>query len=205
MNVLSTARDRLLDAAVTLVRRDGFAATSIDDLCKAAGITKGAFFHHFAGKEDFGVALADHWRVTTGRLFAEADYHRHADPLARLFAYLDFRKELAVGTLTDLSCVVGTLVQEIHESHPRIRAACDASISDHAATLVPDIKAAMKARRMAPSDWTAESLALHTQTVLQGAFVVAKARDDSAVVVDAIEHLKRYFRSLFKPTKATRP
>lgn len=197
---LPSARDRLLDAAVTLVRRDGFAATSIDDLCKAAGVTKGAFFHHFAGKEDLGVAVADHWRVGTSRLFAEAAYHEHRDPLARVLAYLDFRKALVQGGLPDLTCLVGTLVQEVYASHPRVRDACDASIFGHATTLVADIEAAMKTHQPLPG-WTAESLALHTQVVLQGAFVVAKARNDPAVVIDAVDHLKRYVRSLFRPKK----
>ena len=199
-STLPNARDRLLDAAVNLVRRDGFAATSIDDLCKAAGVTKGAFFHHFAGKEDLGVEVANHWREGTGRLFAEAAYHRHRDPLARILAYLDFRKALVQGGLPDLTCLVGTLVQEVYDSHPRIRDACDASISGHATTLVADIEAAMKTHKPLPG-WTAESLALHTQVVLQGAFVVAKARNDTRVVIDAVDHLKRYVRSLFRPRK----
>jgi TetR/AcrR family transcriptional regulator, transcriptional repressor for nem operon len=54
-------RLRLLEAAMTLARQKGFAATSVDDLCAAAGRTKGAFFHHFASKDDLGVAVVDHW------------------------------------------------------------------------------------------------------------------------------------------------
>jgi TetR/AcrR family transcriptional repressor of nem operon len=201
---LPNARAKLLDAAVNLVRRGGFAATSIDDLCAAAGVTKGAFFHHFAGKEDLGVEVANHWRTGTSQLFAQAPYHRHRDPLARILAYLDFRKALLHGSLPEYSCLVGTLVQEVYDSHPRIRQACDASIHGHASTLVADIAAAMKTHKVA-SGWTAESLALHTQVVLQGAFVVAKARDDRRVAIDAVDHLKRYVRSLFGPKKKKAP
>jgi TetR/AcrR family transcriptional repressor of nem operon len=55
------------------------------------------------------------------------------------------------------------------------------------------------------ADWDLASLALFPQTVLQGAFVVAKARNDKRVVIDAIDHLKRYVRSLFKPRKTKAP
>jgi len=200
MQATPTARDKLLSAAIDLVRHDGFAATGLDGLCAAAGVTKGAFFHHFASKEDLGVAAADHWSTQTAAMFAAAPYHRHRDPLARVLAYLDFRKELVQGDMAAFTCLVGTMVQEVHASHPRIRAACDASIFGHARTLVADIAAAMKTRKVVPG-WTAESLALHTQVVLQGAFVVAKARNDANVVFDAIDHLKRYVRSLFLEKK----
>src|ERR1700733_8982128 len=85
------ARAQLLDAALDVIRERGFSATSVDDLCQTAGVTKGAFFHHFRSKEDFGVAVADYWSEMTGALFAGAAYHDHGDPLQRLLGYIDFR------------------------------------------------------------------------------------------------------------------
>jgi TetR/AcrR family transcriptional repressor of nem operon len=58
-------RTKLLDAAVTIIRKQGFAATTVDQLCAAAGMTKGGFFHHFASKEAIGIAAAEHWVALT--------------------------------------------------------------------------------------------------------------------------------------------
>jgi TetR/AcrR family transcriptional repressor of nem operon len=52
------AKTRLLEAARDTIRAKGFAATSVDDLCQAAAVTKGSFFHHFKSKEELGVAFA---------------------------------------------------------------------------------------------------------------------------------------------------
>ena len=41
------AREAILDAATRVMRQKGYGATSVDDLCREAGVTKGAFFHHF--------------------------------------------------------------------------------------------------------------------------------------------------------------
>jgi len=92
--------------------------------------------------------------------------------------------------------LVGTMVQEVYASSPAIREACAASIFGHAATLEADIGAAMRDRGIS-GDWTAESLARHTQTVIQGAFVLAKAGNDPALARESLDHLDRYIRLLF--------
>lgn len=193
----ATARQKLVDAALGVVRAKGFAATSVDELCARAGVTKGAFFHHFASKTDLAVAAANHWSESTAALFAAAPYHDRKDPLERLLGYLDFRKELLKGEVPEFTCLVGTMVQEIYNTNPDIRAACDASISGHAATLEADIAEAMKRHGVKPG-FTPASLALHTQAVLQGAFILAKAKGGAEIAAASIDHLRRYVELLFQ-------
>lgn len=190
------AKAKLLEAALRAIRTKGYAATSVDELCAAAGVTKGAFFHHFKSKEELGVAAADHWSATTGAMFAGAAYHELAAPLERVLGYVALRKSLLMGGVPDFTCLVGTMVQETYETAPAIRDACDRSISNHAKTLEADIEAAMAERGIAPG-WTAASLALHTQAVLQGAFILAKAKGGAEIAADSIDHLTRYLELLF--------
>lgn len=190
------ARKRLLDAARDVIRQKGFAATSVDDLCQSAGVTKGAFFHHFKTKDALGVAAANHWAETTGALFANAPYHEPDDPLDRVLAYLDFRKEIIGGETYQYTCLVGTMTQEVHDTAPAIREACAESILGHAATLEADIEAA-RVQCGIDADWTAESLARHTQAVLQGGFILAKATGDPDLARESVDHLIRYVRVLF--------
>jgi len=197
------ARQKLLASALSLIRQKGYSSTSVDELCAEAGVTKGAFFHHFKSKDALAVAAANHWSEITAAFFETAPYHRQSDPLDRVLGYLDFRKALLKGEIAEFTCLVGTMVQELYDISSDIRGACEASISGHAATLEPDIDAAMKRYRIR-APWTAASLALHTQAVLQGAFVLAKAKGDAAVAAASIDHLRRYIELLFQTTTRRR-
>lgn len=190
------ARRRLLEAARDVIRAKGYAATTVDDLCREARVTKGAFFHHFESKEALGVAVAEYWTETTTALFRAATYHGLEDPLERVLAYIDYRKELIAGSFAQFSCLAGTMLQEVFESSPAIRDACAESILGHAATLEQDIAEAMRARGVR-GGWTAASLARYTQTVIQGSFVLAKATGDPGTAREGLDHLRRYVELLF--------
>lgn len=196
----SSARDRLLEAGVKLVRAQGFAATSLDQLCGEAGVTKGAFFHHFPSKEALGVALAEYWSASTGQFFAGAPFHHLADPADRVLGYIDLRIALICGLAEGFCCVAGTMVQEAFRTSEPIRAACQASILGNAAALEQDLAAALA--QSGASGVTAQSLARHVQAVIQGAFILAKAEggDDAAEIArEQLQHLRRYFEMLLKP------
>lgn len=188
------ARTRLLAAAREIIRAKGYGGTSVDDLCQAAGVTKGAFFHHFASKEALGVVAAEDWSTTTGALFADAPYHLPDDPLDRLLAYVAFRKSIISEDFTEFTCLVGTMAQELHKTAPAIRDACGASMLGHAETLEADIAAAMQAHGVRGDP---ASLARHTQVVIQGAFVLAKGGNDPALAREALDHLTAYIRLMF--------
>lgn len=187
---------KLLDAALQVIRAKGYSATRIDDICAAAELTKGSFFHHFKTKEELAIAAAGHWTAVTEALFAEAPYHRLEDPLARLLGYIDYRKALLCGELPEFTCLVGTMVQEVYDTHPPLRDACEACISNHAETLEADIAAA-KRKYCPAANWSAGSLALHTQAVIQGAFILAKAKQGPEIAAASIDHLRRYIELLF--------
>ncbi len=195
------AKTKLLNAALKIVRTNGYEATSVDELCRDAGVTKGAFFHHFKSKEDLAVAAAAYWNGMTGKLFATAPYHDYDDPLDQLIAYIDFRAMLLEGrTIPEATCLLGTMVQETYDSNPAIREACFGGIAGHADTIADIIRAA-KARHAPKATWSAESLALHTQAVIQGGFILAKAKNDLMLARDSILHLRRYVELLFHHAK----
>jgi TetR/AcrR family transcriptional repressor of nem operon len=190
------AKARLLNAALSVIRTKGYSATTVDDICHGAGVTKGAFFHHFASKEHLALSAAGYFASMADAASSAAPYRELADPVDRLLGYVDFRKAILQGELPEYTCLLGTMVQETYETHPAIRLACDTCISEHAAMIEADIAEAMREYGI-NGEWTASSLALYTQAVIQGAFILAKAKDGPSVAVDCLDHLRRYLEMLF--------
>lgn len=185
------SKTKLLNAALQVFRTKGYSATTVDDICNAAAVSKGSFFHHFKGKEELALEATRHWTEVTGGLFATAPYQQIADPRERVLAYIDFRAQILQGNLPDFTCLLGTLVQETFETHPAIRDACWIGIDTHAQLVAKDIAQA-RALYAPHAEWTAESLAHYTQAALQGAFILAKAQGGAAIASQCVGHLRRY-------------
>jgi TetR/AcrR family transcriptional repressor of nem operon len=196
----AATRERLFKALISSVAEKGYAATGVDELCAKAGVSKGTFFHHFPSKQSLTVAAVNDWAQKCDAMYAAAPYHRFDDPLDRLLGFLDFRRKMLRAPKALVSCPVGTIIQEVHESHPDILRACDECISSQVDSVKSDIADAMKLYGVR-SHWTPKSLALHTHSLLQGIYVLAKAKSNVVVAEESIDHLRRYVELLFRPPK----
>lgn len=198
-----SSKCRLLDAAVNVVRARGYAAATIDDICREAGVTKGSFFHHFKGKDELAVEAAANWDRNVSQLFANADFSRAKDPFERVLGYVDFRADLVKGELPEFTCYLGTMVQEVYRTHPDIRVACQNSFKHHLDILEHDIAAA-KDIYAPEASWTPRSVAEFIQAVLQGEFILAKAQQKPDTILTGLSHLRRYLLTIFNhPAEGT--
>lgn len=190
------SRQKFIDAATALVREQGYAGTSVDDICARADLRKGSFFHHFKSKEDVLLAAIGHWNTFTGAVFANAPYRKLADPRDRLLGYVDLRADILDRPIPEFSCLLGTLTQEVYASHPALLAAASDGMAGHIDELVADVAAA-KAIYAAAAEWTPESVGYFMQAALQGSFIQAKATGGADVARQNLAHLKRYLESIF--------
>ena len=96
----SETRDRLLETAVELVWQSNYCSVGVAEICKRAGVTKGAFYHHFESKADLFYAAAQHHRDST-RGEWDAIFDSKLPPLTQLehlieHLLLDGREELGL-------------------------------------------------------------------------------------------------------------
>jgi len=188
------ARAALLDAAQRLMLARGFVGTSLDQVCEATGVTKGALLHYFGTKDELGLAALDRFTRKGAQAYAGAPFLALEDPLARLEGYVDhtvalFRHPIESG------CLIGLLSQEVSGTHPEIRRKCEAAFAGWSAALrqmLDEVKARYGRRRRVDT----ASLADHFVAVFEGAVTLARARGDVAPVRESLGHFKRYVRAV---------
>lgn len=187
------ARERLIEAATLLFRRNGYVATTIDQICAEAGVTKGACFHHFESKESLAEACLDQWDKQVVAMHQNAPFRSIADPLEKLFGCIDFFTGVFENPNVLKSCLAGTTVQEVSETHPALREAaqaCFVSGERQFQTLLDDACRSRNIKLDTPS------LAKLWLATIQGSLLLYKASREDAVLPNNLRHFRDYIEKL---------
>lgn len=197
----STTKEKLVQAGVKLMLAKGFNATSVDEMCEEAGVTKGSFFHYFETKEELAKEAVNYFSNSQMQQFESGQYNTLSDPLDRLYGFLDFMIKGVKNTGVTPSCLIGNLSQELSQTHSEIRSVCDHNFSWHNQRIQNLIEQAMKAHP--PNvEIDAAGLARYLTATIQGSLILSKASQDTSLMAENIGHFKRYLQTLF-PEKMT--
>lgn len=118
-------RARIMDIAYDAIIQKGFAATSIDELVEAAGITKSGFFYHFRDKNDLARKLFDRFLDEDETIVDQLEERARKladDPLQSFLIFLNLYAELMDG-MEDLhpGCMVASIAYQEQLFDPALR------------------------------------------------------------------------------------
>jgi len=114
-------RTDILKVGTDIIARQGFNATGIDTVLKAAGVPKGSFYHYFASKEAFGLAVLDSFAERYGKKLDEFFGDESVPQLQRLRNYLDYSMSRMAKNQFTKGCLAGNLGQELADQHESFR------------------------------------------------------------------------------------
>lgn len=202
---LPETKRKLVDAGVKLMRARGYNATTVDDICADAGVTKGGFFHYFKSKDDIAHAAMTHFFQEKENDYETATFRKLADPLDRVFGRLDFVKE-SVGSKNHVTkgCLIGVLAQELAFTNPEIRDMCENFFSRMVSDFSRDLTEA-KAAHTPGIKFDPKGLAQMYLAIVQGSLMLAKVAGNNEVLQDNIELFRSHLKFLFglTATKST--
>ncbi|MGD9809563.1 MAG: TetR family transcriptional regulator C-terminal domain-containing protein [Deferribacterales bacterium] len=113
---------KILEAGAELIHRNGFNNTGLNDILKLAGVPKGSFYFYFNSKDDFGLALIDHYVEMMKDIHRKNGVDKVTEPVDRMFALFDsLISEMRENEYTK-GCPIGNLVQEMSDLNEDFRA-----------------------------------------------------------------------------------
>jgi TetR/AcrR family transcriptional repressor of nem operon len=171
----------------------GYNATTVDEVCERAGLTKGSFYHCFETKEDIGVAALelfqqDALKRTAGR------HSEIADPVERAFGFLDH----VGGAAKDIwgaGCLLGNFALELADTNPLIRKKVSGLLTKSTENLARIFEPVANLRKKGEGP-SALELAEHYISLIEGAIVLGKAHHDWKRIPEGIRQFRRYLECL---------
>lgn len=189
-------REKITRAAARLFALKGYHDTTLEEVRHSAEATTGAFFHHFASKEDLGFAVLDRHMETRrqelDRLEQDMPARRNDDPLERVFRRLDAIAQMAASRRKG-GCIIGNLSTALSDTHEPFRQRLADCFDQMAREFLPHLEAATQRcrSRHPPDAWT---LARYVVTVVEGAIMLARTHRDGTLLARHFDCLKEHLR-----------
>ncbi|HEY4416629.1 MAG TPA: TetR/AcrR family transcriptional regulator [Verrucomicrobiae bacterium] len=194
---LPETKIKLVDAGIQLMRARGYNATTVDDICTGAGVTKGGFFHYFKSKDDIAHAAVARFFEEKANNYETAAFRKLDAPLARVFGRLDYVKESSGGNdRVTRGCLIGVLAQELAFTNPQIRDLCQDFFTRVVRDFTQDLAAA-KTVHAPGAKFDPAALAQMYLAIVQGSLMLAKIAGKNDVLHENIEQFRDYLKSLF--------
>jgi len=188
---------KLVDAGVRLMRARGYSATTVDDICADAGVTKGGFFHYFKSKDDIAHMALTHFHEGKVQDYEAAPFRKLADPLDRVFGRLDYVKESVGGKgRVTKGCLIGVFAQELAFTNPEIRDVCQSFFSRIVRDFSHDLAEA-KSTHAPDAKFEPKAVAQFYLAIVQGSLMLAKIAGGNEVLRDNIEQFRHHLKFLF--------
>ncbi len=115
------AKERIIAAGMELIPVYGYNATGLDAILKKAGVPKGSFYHHFGVKENFGLALIEHFATEYALKLDSFLLDANHTPLKRIDNYLEHSIRHLEEQNFAYGCIAGNLGQELADQNERMR------------------------------------------------------------------------------------
>lgn len=186
-------RERILEIAARLFHTDGFAATGVATVLRAAGVKSGSLYHFFASKDALLVAVLErHLRLLDATVLGPAA-NAEDDPIQRVFALLaQYRRDLETTGYTK-GCPVGNLALEVGDHMPEARAVIDGYFRSWTEGVREWLE---QAGDRLPRDLDREACARLIHAVMEGGVMQARAHGGAEPFDAAVAQLQAYVDAL---------
>ncbi len=174
-----STREHLIDVGLGLMHQNGYNATGLNDVLKAADVPKGSFYHHFGSKEDFAAAALERYGMRERAHAASILNDATVPPLKRLRRYFSDLARIYGQKGAIPGCMMGRFSLEMAEVSPTLRKQISTTFNHWQQTIAMVIQQAIVQKEL-PADTDPESLAGFLLNSWEGALLRSQAEENDA-------------------------
>jgi TetR/AcrR family transcriptional repressor of nem operon len=174
-----TTREHLIDVGLGLMHRDGYNATGLAEILKAADVPKGSFYHHFGSKEDFAAAVLERYGMREREHTTAVLNDASTPPLKRLRRYFSDLVKVYGQKGPIPGCMMGRFSLEVAAESAQLRKRISTSFDHWQHTIATVIQQAV-AQKELPAGTDPESLAGFLLNSWEGALLRSQAEKSDA-------------------------
>jgi TetR/AcrR family transcriptional repressor of nem operon len=193
-------RTKIMNAAEALILDHGFGGTTVEAVIARAGVTKGAFFHHFASKADLGHALVERYAALDAehleRTLERAE-RLSRDPLQQVLLFVGlFEEELEALTEPYPGCLFASYCYQARLFDAQTMAVVRQAMQRWRERVGAKLREV--ANRHPPRAATdLDSLADMLLTIFEGAFVLSRTMEEPKLIARQLAHFRAYLELIF--------
>jgi TetR/AcrR family transcriptional regulator, transcriptional repressor for nem operon len=198
---VKSTREHLIEVGLRLMHRNGYNATGLTDILKAADVPKGSFYHHFASKEDFAAAALEMYGLREREHSETVLNDTTTPPLKRLRRYFSDLVEIYGQKGTIPGCMMGRFSLEVAEESPQLRKRISASFGHWQQTVAAVIGQAVEQKEL-PTGTDPDQVAGFLLNSWEGALLRSQADKSNAPLATFMRYI--FDGLLKKESKPTR-
>lgn len=191
-----------MDATYALMVRKGYLATTVDEICEAADVSKGSFYHFFQSKQELALAMIEH-HMADAMETIEGGLDLTGVPEAeRPVRYVKHVEDGAEEIWRE-GCLIGSFALELSETNPEVRASVSQvfrGLADH----FEEVFAPLCKAHPGPNTPSPRELAEQMIMVIEGGVVLSRAHFDRRYVSQALRCFRRYLETLLAASNLRR-
>ena len=191
---VTRTQEKILHAAKTLMLSKGYPATTVDEICAKAKVSKGSFYHAFSSKEELGLSLLEWYHQGGAEKIFGGSFNEVKDPKKKMLEFLD-HVDRSSKELWSHGCLLGSLGTELAETNPKIRAKVSSRFNKLTLRLEEILEPAAK-RNTAHGGPSAAELAEQFLVMLEGSIVLARVNKDWGVVNRGFKNFRAHLHAL---------
>ena len=181
----SDAAERLVSAMAGLVHQRGYLAVGVDDICKAAGVKKGSFYHFFASKRELMLAALEHHGQMGKEHLVAASFTAAEPPLRRIERMFETAGRVEASRKTRggrvLGCPFGNLAAEVAGSEPILTKRVDELLGKFSESVRDALREAKRTGDV-PRNLDVGKATDAILAYFEGVLLLAKTRNDPSLI-----------------------